>query len=265
MHLHQLAIRLSGTHGTMRAREITPSGLHGVFYDIVKRLDPDVAAMLHEHSAPKPYTLAPAHYDKKRHEFAGILISTLTDDVTESVTRAFHMAYEQATHLHIGKQECVISDLTFLDSSSFAQLSYSDQHKRFELDFLTPTSWRAGHGDLIVPTPRHIFMRPYFVWQAFAEEAYQLPADWLDWCEENVFIVRHDIRSVQKNINRYKPYTGFVGRVSLAAKTKRDADPQRTRTYLSILTGLARFLTFSGTGKRTTMGMGCVELLQSRA
>ena len=245
----------------MRAREVTPAGLHGVFYDVVERADPALATMLHEHTPPKPYTLAPAHYDKQRRELAGMLISTLADKVTYGVVEAFKVAYERETVLHIGKQQCIVSDLHFLDGTSFEQLSHCDPLTRFDLTFLTPTAWRAGHGAVLVPSPRRIFARPFQVWHAFSAEKYHLPTDWLDWCEQNVFITHHDIRSVQKNINRQKRFKGFVGKVQLTAKIRREADEQQTRLYLSILTSLARFMTYSGVGQRTTMGMGSVELL----
>ena len=262
MHLHQLAIRLSGTHGAVCGRQVTPSGLHGVFYDVIKRVDPDAATRLHEHWAPKPYTIAPAHYDKRQRQLAGLLISTLNEETALVVLEAFKAAYEQQTELHIGRQLCFVSDLSFLDSSSFELLSHSDPCERFDLQFLTPTAWKAGHGAVIVPSPHRIFARPYEVWQTFSAEKYRLPNDWLDWCERNVFITEHETRSVKHNINYKKKFKGFVGYVQLTAKIRRDADEQQTRLYLSVLHGLARFLTYSGVGQKTTMGMGCVELLQ---
>ncbi len=68
MHLHQIAIQIGSQRETLNAREVTPAGLHGVFYDVVKRVDEDAATWLHEHRAPKPYTLAPAHFDRQVRE-----------------------------------------------------------------------------------------------------------------------------------------------------------------------------------------------------
>lgn len=142
-----------------------------------------------------------------------------------------------------------------------AQLSHSDPIKKVSLEFLTPTSFSQRQGELLLPIPYNVFKRPFEVWQDYAPEAYQLPTDWLEWCEKNVFVTRHEVRSVQKNINKHKRFAGFVGKARFEVRVPREMDEQHRRLYCSVFNALGQFATFSGIGRKTTMGMGAVELI----
>lgn len=256
MHFHQIAIRLSGN---LDRRDVTPAGMHGVLYTVLRRHDLLLADRLHEHNTPKPYTLAPAHYDKRNRDMAGLLINTLTDDAAEFITSAWQRAWQDQTELRFGRIPATVADVFVLDSSSFELLSYCEQVKHVGLHFLTPTAFRQGHGELTFPIPRNVFYRPFDVWQTFAPQAYQLPETWPTWCESNVFVTQHDICTKPYLVNRHKRFIGFTGTATFSVRARRDADRQETAQFSSLLHALTHFANFSGVGMKTTMGMGAVE------
>jgi CRISPR-associated endoribonuclease Cas6 len=237
--------------------------MHGVLYDVLRRYDSDESDALHEHPFPKPYTLAPAHYDKQQRQLAGFLINALTDTVAHTIHSAFQQVYDYQTELHFGRIPATVAELFILNTTSFEQLSHSPPLRHVSLRFLTPTAFSQGHGTLALPLPRNVWQRPFDVWQSFAPEAYQLPGDWLDWCDANVFVTRHDIRTAAYHVNRAKRFYGFTGSVTFSVRARRDADPQIVAIYSQTLHALARFANFSHVGMKTTMGMGAVELIDT--
>ena len=264
MTLNQFAIRLTSAHGPLDARRVTPNGLQGVFHDVLKRHDPRAATWLHDHPAPKPYTLAAAHYDHQRRQMAGLLISTLSQEASDCIIAAWRAAYEQRHILRFGvdgspaEQPFVITELIPIDTTAFDRLTQAPPTRNLGLHFLTATAFSQGQGDLLFPLPRNVFMRPYEVWQTFAPEEFRLPADWLDWCEHNLFCSEHDIRTVPSNISRDKRFTGFIGKAWFQVILDRQDDRDHN-LYTRILGALGRFITYSGIGRKTTMGMGAVE------
>ncbi|MCO5188121.1 MAG: CRISPR system precrRNA processing endoribonuclease RAMP protein Cas6 [Anaerolineae bacterium] len=258
MHLHQIAIRLSGH---LNRRDVTPAGMHGVLYTVLRRHDLTLADRLHEHSTPKPYTLAPAHYDERQREMAGLVITTLTDKSAEFITSAWQRAWQEQTELRFGRIPTTVADLFILDSSSFEILDHSEPVKNTSLRFLTSTAFRQGHGDLAFPLPRNVFHRPFTVWQTFAPQAYRLPDTWLTWCENNVFVTKHNICTKPYLVNRHKRFIGFTGTATFSVRARRDADRQESLQFSSILNALTHFANFSGVGMKTTMGMGAVAVI----
>jgi CRISPR-associated endoribonuclease Cas6 len=100
-----------------------------------------------------------------------------------------------------------------------------------------------------------VFQTPFRAWNAFAPKRLLIPSDWRDWCEDDVFVVGHQIQTAAVTISpREPPFAGFVGEVWFEARS--DA-----LLYLSLFQGLAQLAAFSGVGHKTTMGMGAVEYI----
>lgn len=267
MTLNQFAVPLVSAHAPLDGRAVTPSGLHGVFYDVLKRHAPHAATWLHEHPAPKPYTVAAAHHDHRRRELAGLLISTLTPEAADCIMAAWRAAYEQRCNLRFGAdgstavQPFVIADFLRLDTTSFERLAQTPPTHALEVRFLTATAFSQRQGDLLFPLPRNVFMRPYDVWQTFAPPELRLPADWPDWCERNLFCTDHDVRTVQSDLNHDKRFRGFIGRARLQLIPDRQ-DERDHALYACVFGALGRLITYSGVGRKTSMGMGAAELIK---
>ena len=69
-----------------------------------------------------------------------------------------------------------------------------------------------------------------------------------------LFVTDVDIRTVPSYIPPEDILSGFVGRARFETK-------KGTRDQLSLLHALARLTAYTGVGRKTTMGMGAVELV----
>jgi CRISPR-associated endoribonuclease Cas6 len=82
-----------------------------------------------------------------------------------------------------------------------------------------------------------------------------IPADWLEWCERDVFVVEHHIQTAVVSITRSESFVGFTGQVSFRAY-------QGQEQYLRVWQALGTLAAVCGVGHKTTMGMGAVERIQ---
>jgi CRISPR-associated endoribonuclease Cas6 len=119
--------------------------------------------------------------------------------------------------------------------------------------FLAPTSFKQGPDCLLLPLPKNVFYHPLRVWNSFAPKMIHIAPDWLDWCTKNVFVEEHQIKTSVALINRKSQFKGFIGNVTFHARSQENDN-------LIIWQALGRLATFSGIGRKTTMGMGVVEI-----
>lgn len=254
--MHTLTCTFTPLRQPLRGQAVTARGLHGLFYHVLKQHDPQAAGWLHAHPAPKPYTLVP-YYQEPDGVLAGLRITTLSEQATDVVWPAWEQAYHTGRELFLGSQTFTLHNLAQTPGPSFAQLATLPPGRDCALRFLSPTNFRQGAGNLPLPMPANVFQRPFLCWQAFAAAPLRLPGDWPDWCAANLFITAHRIETVSVTIDpRNPPFVGFVGDVRYTAQNN---DP----LYLSIFQALAQLAPYSGTGYKTTMGMGAVALLET--
>ncbi len=249
--MHQIGIGFQGIDGPIAGERVTARGLHGLLYNVLKQFDQRKATWLHNHRAPKPYTVAP-YYDSATSSLAGVRLTALSAETTALFVPAWEMARLSGRQLHLGSENFTVQRVESIPGPSFKALSTLQPKVEVALRFLSPTSFRQGPGDLPLPLPRNVFQRPFEVWQSFAPRELQIPGDWLEWCEQNVFVTAHQIETATVHISWNEPFTGFVGAVSFRAKD--DAV-----LYRSVWQGLAALAPYCGVGRKTTMGMGAVE------
>ena len=99
----------------------------------------------------------------------------------------------------------------------------------------------------------NVFRRPLQVWQCYAPMVLSIPADWLAWCEREVFVVEHDIQTATVSLSHSQSFTGFTGEVTFRVH-------QGETNYLRVWQALGALAAFCGVGYKTTMGMGAVEV-----
>jgi CRISPR-associated endoribonuclease Cas6 len=231
-------------------RQITGSGLHGLLFRTVFPAQSAAEAdWLHGHEAPKPYALMPLYAPDNG--LTGLQLSMLTNRAADLVVPAWQRAAEQGQPLALGKQVFQVAQVAVDGRWAFTDLLENPPQPEMTLRFVTPTRFRQGPGSLPLPLPRNVFYRPWQVWQRFAPASLQLPPDWLDWCQANVFVRRHRIQTATTRIRGREQFTGFVGRVEFEAL---DGDD----TYLRLWQALGQLIRHCGTGHKTTMGMGAV-------
>jgi CRISPR/Cas system endoribonuclease Cas6 (RAMP superfamily) len=101
-----------------------------------------------------------------------------------------------------------------------------------------------------LPLPVNVFRTAYRAWQAFAPPRLDCPGDWLEWCARDVFVTEQQIETISVPLSKHhSQFIGFVGNVTFTAHSK-------SLLYLSFWHALAQLAGYSGSGAKTTMGMG---------
>ncbi|MCL6606418.1 MAG: CRISPR-associated endoribonuclease Cas6 [Paenibacillus sp.] len=121
----------------------------------------------------------------------------------------------------------------------------------FSFRFLTPTTFRRGDKNRIVPDPELVFGSLLDRWNAYAPEKF--PAELKQRFASEIIISRISIKSDLYEL-KHQSMLGFIG---LCAYTVVDSDTG----LMSVIQKLSSFAIFCGVGQKTTMGMGVCRAL----
>jgi len=249
MHHVMVGFQAKDPYG-IDGRQVTARGLHGVLYHVLKQADAAETTWLHGHPSPKPYSLSPYYTQDGR--LAGLRLAAVTDRVAQLFIRGWEGAQQRDEQLQLGRQAFQVRGVEHAPGASFADLAASRPDNTLALRFLSPTTFRQGPGELPLPLPGNVFSWPCRVWNAFAPSVLALPPEWLDWCDQNIFVTAHRIETAAIALDARLTLTGFVGDVVFTAY--RD-EPD----YCHAWQALGDLAAFCGVGYKTTMGMGAVE------
>ncbi|MCP5096099.1 MAG: CRISPR system precrRNA processing endoribonuclease RAMP protein Cas6 [Chloroflexi bacterium] len=234
----------------LNGRYIHTKGLHGFLFNITGQADREESDWLHKHPAPRPFTLVPL-YSEEGH-LVGIRLSALTERVAALFQRTGDWFCKTKRPCHLGGQEFLISESRSKPGPNWQQLALTEPGRQVGLRFISPTSFKQGPGYLPLPLPGTVFQSPIRIWKTFAPPMMTIPPEWLAWCKQDVFVVQHNIETIQVQISQKEKFTGFVGEVWFEAYKGSELNLRAWQA----LTDLA---TFCGIGYKTTMGMGAVE------
>lgn len=260
-----------------------PSGsqLHGLFFSLLGRLDPDLAAAVHG-AQERPFTLSPLlddqgnplqaqsrSRDRRRDPDQGSpptpftvywRITLLDDRHAAALVRGASRATHHLDGLKAGPVGVVVRAL-FLDTRTHPLAGYTTYEdllesgtrapaKGVQFHFLTPTTIRVRQTNLPIPEPAALFSGYARRWNAHGAPA--VPDDILAAIQQAspapIRLSRHRIRT---EVFPLAPASqiGFVGTASF--------DFARTGPAVQAwLTTLARFAFYAGSGYKATMGMG---------
>ena len=255
-NIYRLGIGFVPVKGRLDGSQVMARGLHGVLYHVLEMADrqdkTQEATWLHQHEAPKPYTLVPYYVDDG--SLAGIQISAVGDRSATALTRAWLLARESPEPLLLGRQPLRIGETELVYDGTINSLVMDEKYQRLGLRFLSPTSFKKGPGDMPLPMPESVFRRPFQVWNHYSHPLERLPDSWLEWCANSVYITKHRIETVDVRVGPGSYVTGFVGEVWY--------EPYKgTSLQRRMLAALSRLAGYAGVGRKTTMGLGAVEFL----
>jgi CRISPR-associated endoribonuclease Cas6 len=133
------------------------------------------------------------------------------------------------------------------------------------VQFATPTSFKTGDAELPLPVPRLCFQSWLNSWDEhaplpFFPDKATRRAFLADVVEGYVSVTYSQLRLVQQPFyfdGRRTRAQGFVGTCRFAVRPAKVAPQHR-----QILAALARYSTYAGTGRKTTMGMGMTRYLE---
>ena len=118
--------------------------------------------------------------------------------------------------------------------------------KEIVFNFITPTAFKRDNRYVIIPEPALIFQNLIKKFDSSGEEKI-FSYDLLDEIKNSVYISRYNLKSRLFYLEKTK-IPGFIGSLSMRIETNKE--------ILNILNLLNEFSEFSGTGIKSSMGMG---------
>jgi CRISPR-associated endoribonuclease Cas6 len=232
------------------AYEPSPFHLHGIVSTWLDPAKPDPGQMDTgdgHHDGDKPWAAS-------WHTVPGgmrITVRTLTDTAEQQMRRAIR----RGAKAMLGPFDAAVrADPVLLNSISWDELRATQPRQRWNLEFVTPVTFRAGRRFRPTPHPRSVFDGLRACWNRWAPDPMVVDLD-------DYGVIDEDIRgrSVPFELKR-RPgnavvVSGFLGELAVACQ-----DPAK-RPAVSALAALAAF---SGAGAWTTKGLGVTRVTPGR-
>ncbi|MGG6268863.1 CRISPR system precrRNA processing endoribonuclease RAMP protein Cas6 [Leptolyngbya sp. AN03gr2] len=238
--------------------------LHSWFLNQIRHIDPTLSAYLHDGQSEKAFTL-----------------SGLSGDITPQA-RSLHFHPDRTYQWSIaalskavcqGLQKWLINPpkLMQLRSGEFSieqwQISLpattyetlwetaNSTSSQLCLTFTTPTSFRKRSNHMPLPIPENVFQSYFRRWNDFAHLEFE-QSDFLNWVNDCVVILRHDIRSQKTQAGKQGSVTGFTGAVQFGLTSKAKTEPE----YVQLVHALIACAPYFATGHKVTFGLGQTQL-----
>jgi CRISPR-associated endoribonuclease Cas6 len=193
-----------------------------------------------EHHAPfKPFTIAK---DLTQNGEFGVIITTLTDEAERRLTIAGH----RITTVELANRSVHVGQRRHLDHTSWAHLDVPTGAHSWEIEFLSPATFR--HGDDFStpwPHPPKILRGLTDTWAVHSELPPRAPThQQLD----HIWVSALDGHSRDTG---FRGMAGFIGHVGYRCDNPDTAD---------LIDPLLRLAAYSGVGTATARGLGVVRL-----
>lgn len=240
-----------------------------LFYRLLDKYDPVLAATLHSAEGLKPYTVSNLimgkRHDRRLHIEAGQEGWVRFTGLSEAVSGALlELAKNAPGKIEIDGAIFAVSAATVnpVEHSWANHISYQDfaapyllggrnPASRISLQFVSPTTFRSQKKFIPFPLPEQVFGGLLMRWQKFAPIA--LNPEMRRFAEEAMVVSRYDLQTVSLPYKQGGLRVGFVGEVSFSALN-------RDKYWLSTLHLLANFAFYSGVGYQSTTGLGQTQI-----
>ena len=249
-------------------------GLHAWLLDQVRQLDPSLSAYLHDGESEKPFTISalqgieisPGGVPKvNSQQFYTWTITALSQPVVAWLSTWLQQPPQE---INLRGIPLKIVDWGLLNPdpihppTTYRQLLEAPvpPSPKIALSFLSPTSFRRRGNHFPLPVPTNLFHSYLRRWNDFADIQYD-QNDFLGWIEEFVVISRHHLQSVKTVAGKRGSVTGFTGAIELGLTNAALAKSE----YVQLFMALGRLAAYSGTGHKTTFGLGQTRLGWSSA
>lgn len=186
-------------------------------------------------------------------------INKTKDETYWNIATTNKEAYEKIINPILSLDEIIIKDkdlkLKILDKSlniikreDFIEknLFESVDSKEINFNFLTPTAFKRDNRYVIIPEPALIFQNLIRKFDSSGEEEI-FSYDLLEEISNTVYISKYNLKSRLFYLEKTK-IPGFIGSLSMRSETNKE--------IINILKLLNKFSEYSGTGIKSSMGMG---------
>ena len=233
-------------------------GLHAWFLHQVRDINPQLSAVLHDAQTEKAFSVSRLAGDLKQvghkleishnREYKWYL-SALSSDLVEFLG---DWLANLPSQVGLNNAPLEIIDVQFCHPpTTYRQLFNLEKQPNFCFTFTSPTSFRRQGHHFPLPVPQNLFHSYLRRWNNFSEIVFS-QEDFLDWVEQNVLILRHNIESYKVAGGKKGAVTGFTGAIELSLEKNGQNHPQ----YYQLYNALCQFAPYCGTGHKTTFGLG---------
>jgi CRISPR-associated endoribonuclease Cas6 len=284
---YSLVLHCVTANGPLRPEDCQGQKALALFLqEIIEKQDAIIAARLHAPKNSKPFTTAIlsrpaiAGHGKRRQRLeepseVTLRLTLLEDTLYPLVSQFFLQHLDGIPLLRLGQTPLLVSRVLATPESGepwagFA--SWSDllatapaAETSWSVQFATPTSFKTGDADLPLPVPRLCLQSWLNSWDEhaplpFFPDKATRRAFLADVVEGHVSVSYAHLRLLQHPLYfdgiRTREH-GFVGICRFTVPPKKVAPQHR-----QILATLARYSTYAGTGRKTTMGMGMTRYIE---
>lgn len=254
--LYALVIELRPERGPLP--ELYGTQAQGLFFDMIRQIDPALSERLHADSASKPYTLA---IRRNSPDTAQMRISLMHADLFATLTHALLQQMSRPT-LRLGTTAVRMGDVAgtpelspWAGFSSFAELATAARPERtLTLQFVTPTAVGKGSDAQgrarvwLLPTPDAMFGSLMRRWnELVTDPALRIDPALVEYAADTTLISQHRISTISVRRGEAEQ-KGFVG----ACTYLLPGDDEAAQT-LTLLADAAFYL---GIGMKTGRGHG---------
>jgi CRISPR-associated endoribonuclease Cas6 len=238
--------------------------LHSWFLDQVRRIDPTLSAYLHDGQSEKPFTvsglsgLTTAEGRSLRFR-ADQSYQWTVSALSPQVVAWFGQWLQQApTELQLRAASFSITGWSFSQApKTYAQIlpKTIPDSPTITLSFLSPTSFRRKGSHFPLPLPFNLFHSYLRRWNDFSGRKADQDT-FLNWIDESVVILRHQLRSQKVSVGKSGSVTGFTGAIQFGLTRK----ALQNTAFVQLFLALGQLAPFCGTGHKTTFGLGQTRL-----
>lgn len=248
---------------------LTGRHLHALFLTLVSSVDKQLGDYLHDAAADKAFTLSPLQTKKcpfkKHHSLqwehtqpipqytpCWWRITLLDDSLFGKLTNLW-LNLNPSQPWHLGPADLSIANILgtpqpeqpWANACTYSQLfdRASETNRLIAFSFATPTTFRQGKFDSVIPTRDCVFNSLLSRWNKYSG------IEFSDLSLDALFSSFVNIKS-EKLTNYENDFVGIVGEVSY--RILGDVEP----LVIKQINALADFALYCGVGRKTPMGMG---------
>lgn len=198
----------------------------------------------------KPYSVSPLSADRAARKHDSNLQHSLGIEIGVLTLEAHQRLMAETTPdkpIRLGSQFGSVGQPHLIQWDDWVTLAEPTGASQWELEFVTPTTFRTRDRSSPLPTPSTVLRRPSESWSRWSGlQPRRLPRE----CAEAVWVSDIDGRSHALDLGRLK-VSGFVGRVTLRCDQPEIA---------ALIDPLLRLAAYSGVGSGTTKGLGVTRV-----
>jgi CRISPR-associated endoribonuclease Cas6 len=246
---------------------LTGKHLHALFLTLVSSVDQPLGDRLHEQKADKAFALSPLQianrqrgnllqWEHKQPIPAGATCwwrVALLDEALFAHLTPLWLNLNPSQPWHLGAADLYVTSVLGTPQSTQPWANFatyeqiyqqaSDEERRIDLTFCTPTSFRQGQFDSALPTRESVFSSLLRRWNQYSGIPFS------ETLIECIFPSFFDIHTEMVTDGRSK-FIGCVGAMNF--RILGEVEP----SIIKQINAIADFACYSGVGRKTPMGMG---------